>query len=140
MCSVELIWGGQKKAGQREGLLNRKNKRQREGHELCIEDKKRKRHNRDTLKHYEYSQSDISTRRRDNNNHPDFGALTMSLISFKSIILLNSHNKPIRIILLFPSCRRNGGTEKLSNFPKVIRLENSSTEIQTKVSLQSPGF
>ena len=80
-------------------------------------------------------QSDISTRGQNNHNNSDFGALTMSPTPFMSIISLNSHNKPKRIILLFPSCRTNGGTERLSNFPKVIQLENSSTEIQTKVSL-----
>lgn len=65
----------------------------------------------------------------------------MSSTPFMSIILLSSHNIPIRIIFLFPSFRRNGGTEKLSNFPKVIQLENSSTEIQTKVSLTpKPGL
>lgn len=78
-------------------------------------------------------QSDISTRRQNNNS--DFGALTMSPTPLMNIISLNSHNKPKRILLLFPSCRRNGGTERLSNFPKVIQVENSSTEIQTKVSL-----
>lgn len=57
-------------------------------------------------------QSDIATRRRNSNNNFDFGALTLSPTPFMSVILLNSHNKPIRIILLFPSCRGNGGTEK----------------------------
>lgn len=75
-------------------------------------------------------QSDISTRRQNNNS--DFGALTMSPTPFMNIISLNSHNKPKRILLLFPSCRRNGGTERLSNFPKVIQVEIAPLRFKPK--------